>query len=191
MDKIRLQDFKDFCKQNIKIDEVFKQITDKRKRPQIKTKQMVWAIVNMVSLRITSLLELDQIGRLSKMRSYIGTKRYMVASDTTYDRVLNLMPVTGIRKAMTTIYQQLQTEHLDRIKLESSRELRIAGIDASGFGKHLASVISMFGKIEIALDIEAYSKKGKELPSSYKLIRRLGRLLGKGWCDILAADGLY
>lgn len=145
----------------------------------------------MVSLGIKSLLELDQIGRLPKMRRYIGTNRYMVASDTTYDRVLNLMPASSIRKAMRKIYRQLRHQNLDQIKLESSRSLRIAGIDASGFGKHLASVVSMFGKTQIALDIEPYSKKGKELPSSFKLIRRTMRFLGKNWCDILIGDGLY
>lgn len=191
MSKIIIHQFKRYCKENFKIDDIFKQITDKRERPQIKTRQIVWAVVNMVSLRIRSLLELDQIGRLPKMRSYVGTNRYMVSSDTTYERVLNLMPAGSIRNAMTKIHQKLQLQNFHQIKLDSGKNLRIAGIDASGFGRHLASVISMFGKIPIALDIEPYSRKGKELPSSYELIKRTTRLLGKNWCDILIGDGLY
>lgn len=191
MDKIRGQDFKRYCKQNLGIDDILRQITDKRKRPQIKAEKICWAIVNMVGLRINSLLELDQLGRLPQMRRYIGIKRYMVASDTTYDRVLNLMPASDIRKAIRRIHQQLKQQNLDQIKLESARQLRIAGIDASGFGRHLASVLSIFGKIQITLDIEPYLTKGKELPSSFKLIKRTTRLLGKSWCDILTGDGLY
>lgn len=191
MDKIIIKQFKRYCKENFKIFDIFKQITDKRKRPQIKTDRIVWAIVNMVSLGIKNLLELDQLGRLPQMRNYIGSKRRMVASDSTYDRVLRLIPLSGIRKAMRKIYQQLQIENLDKIKLESGRQLRIAGCDASGFGKHLSSAVSIFGKVAIPLDVEPYLRRGKELPSSYSLIKRITRYLGKGWCDILTGDGLY
>lgn len=75
--------------------------------------------------------------------------------------------------------------------MESGRQLRIAGIDASGFGRQLASVLSMFAKVPITLDVEPYSRKGKELPSSYELIKRATRHLGKAFCNILIADGLY
>jgi hypothetical protein len=186
-----IKNFKGFCKKNLNIDDIFKQIADRRKRPQIKAQKICWAVVNMVSMGIKSLLELDQIGRLNEMCRYIGTKRRLVASDTTYERVLNLMPKGSLRKAMAKIYHQLQTTNLHKIKLEGKRELRIAGIDASGFGRHLASCISIFGKTQIVLDVEPYSTKGKELPSSYELIRRTSRLLGKGFCDILIGDGLY
>lgn len=189
--KMIISDFKRYCKENLRFFEIIKHLKDKRKRPQIKARQICWAIVNMVSLRIKSLLELDQIGRLPKMRKYVGTTRYMVASDTTYERVLNLMPASPIRKAMAKIYHKLQAENLDQIKLESGREFRVAGCDASGFGKHLVSVLSIFGKTQITLDIEPYFKKGKELPSSYELIQRTTRHLGKNFCDILIADGLY
>lgn len=191
MDTIIIRQFKGYCKGNFKIDDILKQIRDKRKRPQIKTQKICWAILNMVSLGIKSVLELDQIGRLPKMRRYIGTNRRMVASDTTYDRVLSLIPASSIREAMKKVYQQLKQQDLDQIKLESGRQLRIAGVDASGFGKDLASVISMFGKTPIALDAQPYSQKGKELPSSYELIGRVTRHLGKGWCDVLIGDGLY
>lgn len=52
-------------------------------------------------------------------------------------------------------------------------------------------MLSIFGKIKITLDVEPYLTKGKELPSSYELIGRTTRHLGKSWCDILIADGLY
>jgi len=191
VDNISIHQFKRYCKENFKIFDIFKQIEDKRKRPQIKTQKIIWAIVNMVSLGIKSLLELDQLGRLPQMRNYIGTNRHMVASDSTYERVLRLIPAGSIRKAMRKIYQQLQLQSLAQIKLESGRQLRIAGCDASGFGKHLVSAISIFGKAAIPLDVEPYLRRGKELPSSYKLIKRTTRLLGKGWCDILIGDGLY
>ena len=191
MGKIIIYDFKRYCKQNLKIDEILERVEDRRRRPQIKTNTVTWAIVNMVSMGIKSLLELDQIGRLLQMRRYTGSKRYMVASDTTYDRVLKLILTSSIRKAIKGIYRKMQAENLDQIKLDSGKQLRIAGIDASGFGKHLASVVSIFGKIQIVLDAEPYLQKGKELPSSYQLIRRVTRQLGKGWCDILVGDGLY
>jgi hypothetical protein len=191
MNDISIRSFKRYCKQNFKIDEVFRQIKDRRKRPQIKTSQIIWAVMNMVGLGIKSLLELDQLGRLPKMRSYIGTTRCMVASDSTYERVLNLMPASGIRRAMVRIYQRLQAEGADKVRLESGKKLCAAGIDASGFGRHLASVLSIFGKTQLTLDIEPYLRKGKELPSSYELIKRATRLLGKAWCDILVGDGLY
>lgn len=155
---LRIDDFKQYCKEKFKIFDILKQIEDKRKRPQTKTVKIVWAIVNMVSMGIKSLLELDQIGRLVRMRNYIGTKRGMVASDTTYDRVLRLIPLSAIRKTMRKIYRQLQIENLDKIILESGRQLRIAGVDASGFGKHLASTVSIFGKAAIPLDCECNRK---------------------------------
>lgn len=191
MDKIIIKQFKRYCKENFKIFDILKQITDKRKRPQIKTGAIAWAIVNMVSLGIKSLLELDQIGRLPQMRNYIGANRHLVCSDSTYDRVLKLTSAGSIRKAMWKIYQQLQLQNLDKANLESGGTLRIAGCDASGFGKHLVSAISIFGKAAIPLDIEPYLRRGKELPSSYSLIKRVTRRLGKGWCDVLTGDGLY
>ena len=108
----------------------------------------------MVSLGIKNLLELDQLGRLPQMRNYIGSKRRMVASDSTHDRVLRLMPAGTIPKAMRKIYQQLQLQNLDKIKLESGRQHRISGCDASGFGKHLSSAVSIFGKARETFSIK-------------------------------------
>jgi len=82
---ISIHNFRLYCKKNLNIDDIFKQIADKRKRLQIKTAKIVWAIVNMVSMGIKSLLELDQLGRLPKMRSYIWQgKRNLFYQDCPY-----------------------------------------------------------------------------------------------------------
>jgi hypothetical protein len=96
----------------------------------------------MVSIGIKSLLELDQLGRLPQMRKLIGTKRYIVCSDTTYDRALKLMSADSIRMASKKIYGKMSQNDLDAIRLNDKRWFRVAGIDASGFGKHKECILT-------------------------------------------------
>lgn len=41
------------------------------------------------------------------------------------------------------------------------------------------------------VDLEPYEKRGKELPASYALLRRLKAKLGEGFVNLILGDGLY
>jgi hypothetical protein len=53
------------------------------------------------------------------------------------------------------------------------------------------SYFEIVGPVSLMVDLEPYEKRGKELPASYALLRRLKAKLGVGFVNLILGDGLY
>jgi len=70
-------------------------------------------------------------------------------------------------------------------------KLRLGILDGSSFGRFQASCFEVVGPVSLMVDLEPIPKTGKELPSSYALLRRLTTVFGSAFVDLILGDGLY
>jgi len=69
--------------------------------------------------------------------------------------------------------------------------MRILCIDGTTFAKHFATAALVLGvKFDYLLDIMGMRKRGKEVPTAIRLLRRIAKKIGKGCFDIVLYDGL-
>lgn len=111
-------------------------------------------------------------------------------SDSTMARSLEKMQRAQLRAILLDSYRLGVAQGSSKCQLRSGK-LRIGIIDGSGFGRLLASCFEIVGPISLMVDLEPYEKRGKELPASYALLRRLKTKLGTGFVDLILGDGLY
>ena len=64
-------------------------------------------------------------------------------------------------------------------------------VDGSGVGKRLNEFCFIPGKIDLFLESLPISKKEKELPASYELLKNISEPFGKDSFDLMLFDGLY
>lgn len=169
----------------------FNNFSDNRIQPQIPASDIAKSIIHMPALQLQSMLQLDQMGRQTVFKNLIGSKRSMVASDTTFERVLPQLDMQPINETIRTVYNQVVSKGLSKFHFSSGKKLVLAAIDGSGFSPFYASVVTLVGQGTFPLDSHVSDTKGKELICSRATMSRLTNLLGHSWCDILLADGLY
>lgn len=138
-----------------------------------------------------SLLQADQMCRKKEIKAFIGSKRPQVASDTTMHNALQTMDGEQIRELIKLAYFRGKEKGLIRAKSIELGDIRLASMDGTGFGKFLACGFQVMGNLEMFLDIERIPKKGKELPVSRELLRRVVERFGKSFVDLLLLDSLY
>jgi hypothetical protein len=185
--------FDEYCNEKFSLQAREQKIRDQRKRPQIPTATILKSIREMPVLGQTSLLAVDQYARSSEARKWHGSKKAdMVVSDTTLPRVLEGVEQGPVMEMPYQVVKELEKEGYWDWKLSTGRKIRAAGItDGSSFGGFWASVLIVAGKSEAVVDLEPYEKRGKELVASRKVLRRATKKLGKGFFDLILADGLY
>ena len=64
-------------------------LTDPRKRPVVQLSQIMALIISMPLFSCKSLFDLDYLARNKHVRKLLGSKRYMVGSDSTIQRVIS------------------------------------------------------------------------------------------------------
>lgn len=184
--------FDQYCNEKFSLRHWEQRIRDKHKQPVISTSTIVKSIREMTVLGETSLLALDQDGRSPEARKWHKSQRNMVVSDTTVPRVLEGVEPEPVVTMPYEIVKTLDQEGYWDWKLPTGRTIRALGItDGSSFGGFWASVLMLRGPSEAVLDLEPYQKRGKELAASRKVLRRANQKLGKGFFDLISADGLY
>lgn len=184
--------FQRFYEHELHMSPFFDNFSDNRKRPQIPASHLGRSTIYMPALKTQSILQLDQISRTQQVRDIIGTQRYMVASDTTLQRVMPQFDFQPINDTIKAVYSQIVARGMSKFCLSTGKRLRIAAVDGSGFGRHFASVVAIVGHGgTFPLDCHVSKIYGKELLCSRATLSRLTDTLGKSWCDILVADGLY
>lgn len=183
--------FQEFYEKELKMSTFFDNFSDNRIHPQIPASHIGKSIIYMPALQFQSILQLDQMARSPVLRDLIGSNRYMVASDSTIQRVLPHFNFQPINNTIKTVYDQIVSRGLSKFTFSSGKHLKIAAVDGSGFGHFYASVVTLIGSATFPLDCHASETRGKELLTSRSTLSRLTDTLGKSWCDILVGDGLY
>jgi hypothetical protein len=187
---IKIQEFKRFCHHELGLAAGLATLRDGRVRPQIPTAQLAWFTMSMVPFQLQSLLQADQFGRQPTVRTYADSRRTLVVSDSTLQRVLPTFEEPPLRALSATVWHRLAAQGLTRVTLPSGQRRRVAITDGSGFGQGFASVVMGTGQGEFPLAVEGTTTKGKELRTSRMAWATLQRTLGKGWCDVMLYDGL-
>lgn len=185
-----MKTFKNFC-QKLNMNIYFEKFQDNRIRPQIPARDIAKTVVYMLPLMLKSLLQVDQWARRPSLRNLIESRRFMVCSDSTLQRVLPNFELEPLYDTLATLYQHILSSGLGETKFPTQKKLRIAVVDGSGFGHMFASVVILAGKSAFPLDSQVFSKSGKELLYSREVLSRLTGKLGSSFCDILVGDGAY
>ena len=83
------RNFAVLLKEKLKIFSLIKLFPDIRKNPEIPLRDIILSLFLMPFFGLTSLLSLDREARKKQFKKLFGSKRKMVASDSTLKRVLN------------------------------------------------------------------------------------------------------
>jgi hypothetical protein len=148
-------------------------------------------LVGSLALRRKSFHQIDLFGRQKEVRQWLGTSRYMVASDATFWRVLPGMDREEVREILQDATVLLRQKGHGKIELPQGRVLRVAAVDGSGLGGRYASVLEILGNHAAVVDLEPCANQGKELPASEVLLKRAFERYRNGFVDIVLGDALY
>ncbi len=186
-----IQKFQVFYENELGMSKYFNNFSDNRKQPQIPAPDIAKSVLLMPALQLQSILQLDQMARHSVFKNLIGSKRSMVASDTTFERVLPMLDLQPINETIRAAYNNVVSRGLSKFHFSSGNKLVLAAVDGSGFGQFFASVVTLIAQATFPLDSHVSETRGNELLCSRATLSRLTDSLGRSWCDILLADGLY
>ena len=180
-----------FCVDKFKLLMMASRITETRTKPRIPVSTIILLMVMSLALGQRSFHQIDFLARRREMRRLLGSKRDMVASDTTIERVLPTVDLDEVREELQKAYIQ-RKQRGATITLCSGRRIRVGVVDGYDTGSGMASGLQILaGCSPFLVDAEPYDKDGKELPSSTALIQRAATRHGKGFVDLLLGDPLY
>lgn len=186
-----LADFSQFCNDQFHLRRKARTLSEFRKNPQIPMSTLFLFLVGSLAMRRKSFHQIDLFGRQKEVRQWLGTDRALVASDATFWRVLPGMKREEVREFLHDAAVLLRHKGHGRIALPQGRVLRVAAVDGSALGGRYASVLEILGTHAAVVDLEPCENRGKELPASEALLRRVFQRHRKGAPDIVLGDGLY
>jgi hypothetical protein len=179
-------------KEKFKVHQRFGEPTDIRKNPSIKLQTILVSLFLMPFFSLTSLLSLDRESRTKAFKSLLGCNRKMVASDSTFRRVLGWLHQQQIAAFLMSFLLTFEKENLLRRQLVAGGTYRRLGIlDGTHMGGHWLVALCLTGKINYPALTRPYRKKGDELATSRKIIEESKKILGPSSPDLWLLDGLY
>lgn len=189
--KIKMKEFYRFCWDQYKIKRYAQRMGDGRQQPEIRAGTIFLMLVLMIAWGKRHFLPMDQFARRKAVRRLLGCpQRAMVCSDSTIERSLPGFEIQPVRAMLAQIYERQPIQAV-QVKVGTQR-LRLGAIDGSQFGHFLASGMLILGRdVDLWVDAEPMEKRGKELPTSGRLLDRCVRRFGPGFIDLLLLDGLY
>ena len=193
MDNGQLPDFRSFIEPRFHLSHRASGVDDGRVDPDIPASTVFHAICFMGVLGLPSLLQCDQSLRTPVGHGWFGHGKSSlepVVSDSTMCRSLESMGLDRLRSILHSAYLLWCSIGVSKCPLRSGR-LRIGIVDGSVFGRFKASCLEVVGAESMMVDLEEIPKRGKELPSSYALLRRCKETFGLGFVDVMLGDGLY
>lgn len=174
------------------LDKWKQSMNDDRKRPQISAGTIAQGIVEMVPRGQKSLLEVDYDARLPEIKAWHESDREMVFSDSTAFRSLAGFNLEAVHEILWEIAGKMNGNAMLQTELPSGRKPRIGAVDGSQWGGFYGSVLTLTGsQRDLVAGYRMCSGRGRELTASRKLLSEAVQHLGKGFVDIMAADGLY
>lgn len=167
-------------------------ICDIRKNPAIKLQAIVTSLFLMPFFALTSLLSLDVEARTRRLKTLLDCQRRMVASDTTFRRVLGWLAPQQINQIPLRLLPRLEQARLLQQTLAPGRPARRIGIlDGSFMGGHWLSALCLVGKIVFPALLQPRRSQGDELAASLALLKRAKDWLGCSFPKLWLLDALY
>jgi hypothetical protein len=163
---------------------------DGRKSPQIAPSVIFLSLILMVLLKKRSLLKLDQFMRTDAARRFFGRGKRVAVSDSTIARSLSTYSLTPLRRYLRSVYTNASRDGKCKIDV-CGRKLKAVCVDGSQFGGFYGCVLQSAGEANLLLDIERTTGKGKELPTTRKMLQRVFHDYGDGFVDLFLLDALY
>jgi len=187
--------FRYFCDNEFHLWRHLDTAADGRLEAEIGASMVCEAVLLMGTLGLGSLLGCDQwqrtpVGRRWFRLSPAAPRVGAIVSDTTMARSLEQMAAEPLRQMSAQTYHLGRRAGLSKCPLRAGR-LRLGLVVGSCFGGYLASVLELIGIESFLVDLEWMPKRGKELPSSYTLLRRAKERFGTHFVDLMLGDGLY
>ena len=171
---------------------LFTRFTDIRKRPRISLQTILTSLFVMPFFGIKSLLSNDRIARSNQYKRLFGTKRKMVASDSTFARVLRWLKIEESRQFLLQFVAQFEEHQMLRKALSPTGPLRRIGIlDGSHMGGHWHVTLCLAGMINYPVMVRRSSGRGEEQKVARKMMVEASRLLGDCRPDLWLLDALY
>lgn len=168
------------------------QMTDSRPRPQIPAGTIAQLVVEMVPRMQSSLLAVDQSARLPEMRAHHGSRRRLVASDTTMERSLRGFDLAALHGVLWELGRCLLGRRELALTLPSGARARVGMVDGSAWGAELGSVLLVSGDgLDVAVGYRMSPGRGRELETTRALLTEAASVYGRGWLEYLVVDGLY
>jgi hypothetical protein len=189
MEISQMPNFQQFCEQEFQLRQRLQGMQDGRALPQISAGIVAEAVCFMGALGLGSLLQCDQQLRTEVGQQWFGQPSSVV-SDTTLSRSLESMQLAPIREVLRSAYHVGRRAGLSKWEGTLGSH-RLGIVDGTSFGSYMASCLEIVGPGAFLIDMEPIPKRGKELPASYGLLRRVGATLGVGHLDLVLGDGLY
>jgi hypothetical protein len=189
MEDSQLPNFQQFCEHQFQLRKRLERMQDARSAPRISAGVVAEAVCFMGALGLGSLLQCDQELRTEVGQAWFG-QASSVVSDTTINRSLVGMEVEPIRAMLLSAYQEGRTAGLSKWE-GTLGKIRVGIVDGTCFGTALMSCLEIVGQSALLVDMEPIPKRGKELPASTTLLRRVQPALETGGLDLVLGDGLY
>lgn len=188
MQRIHIKELRRFCNRQLGIYDQVKSLTDHRKKHEIPLSHIFYTLFYTIILSKNSFLSKDKIARKPYFKQLIGSKRKMVASDSTLKRALSSnMRTDELQQIPNSVHSKIDDSHF----IDSYLHKKCAIIDGSHFGKYMKEVLLIPGKTDYILNFTTIPKRGKELVSAKEILLDTTDTLGKGYFDLVLSDGLY
>lgn len=173
-------------------ESLFEGITDIRKNPAIKLRTILTSVFLMPFFALTSLLSLDVAARTRRLKTLLDCQRRMVASDTTFRRVLGWLAPQQVSQIPLRLLPHLeQARLLQHTLADGGPARRIGIIDGSHMGGHWLSALCLVGKIVFPALWEPRRNHGDELAAGFALLKRAKGCLGSSFPKLWLLDALY
>jgi len=184
-----IRKFQRFFREYFPLKQRAQTLSDDRSRPEIGVEVIFFALFYLGVLGLGSVLSLDQFLRTRGGRKLFGKARPAV-SDSTLSRSLLGVELAGLHALLLAVYAAGRSLGIGRC-LIGGGQWRIGRIEGSQFGPFMASGFAEIGSVCLRGGLEKIPKRGKELPSSEQLLRKLWARLGPRWVDLLLLEALY
>ena len=127
---------------------LFQGFTDIRRRPRIRLQTILTSLFTMPFFGIRSLLSNDRQARTARYKKPFGSQRKMVASDSTFARVLRWLKPSETQAFLLGFLHRFEKYDLLRKRLSSKGRLRRVGIlDGTYMGGHWLVSLCLAGRI--------------------------------------------
>jgi hypothetical protein len=171
---------------------LLKGFTDIRKRPVIPLRTILTSLFLMPFFGLASLLSNDRETRTERYKGLYGCRRKMVASDSTFARILGWLKRTEAEAFLLSLLGRFEAHELLRKSLSvGGRPRRMGILDGSYMGGHRLVTLCLAGQISYPVVIRRYLKNGDELEVARQLMREAPAILKEARPELWLVDALY